>query len=191
MGRLEDICQVAERLFSERGYHATSIRDIARKLHLQGGSLYAHISTKEDLLWEIVRRAAEQFLQAIEAVLRQESDPVARFRGAFRAHVAVIARNLPAATVYFHEWRQLSPQRREAVLQQRDLYEAMWREIVRGGIEQGVFRPVDVAMATRAVLSVANWFYQWYRPEGPRSAESIADELSELLLAGLVKEGQS
>ncbi|MCS7083291.1 MAG: TetR/AcrR family transcriptional regulator [Bacteroidetes bacterium] len=188
MGRIDDICRVAESLFSERGYHATSVRDIARQLRLQGGSLYAHIASKEDLLWEIVRRAAEQFLQAIDEVLRAEASPVERFRRAFRAHFSLIAQNLAAATVYFHEWRQLSLERRKAILEHRDAYEAAWRKIIQEGIATGLFRPVDPAMAARAVLSVANWFYQWYRPEGPLSAEAIADALSEILLHGLIKE---
>ena len=78
--RKEQIYHTARSLFSERGYPATTVRDIARELNLQAGSLYAHIESKEDVLWEIVNRAAGQFLAAVEPVVTSDRTPV-RWKG--------------------------------------------------------------------------------------------------------------
>src|SRR5438309_8850916 len=103
LDRKEQIYSTARSLFSERGYHATTLRDIARELNMQGGSLYAHIESKEDMLWALVERAAEQF-QAQVAPLAALPLPAAdRLRRMLAAHVDVVTRNLDSATVFFHE----------------------------------------------------------------------------------------
>src|SRR5438105_6705523 len=107
--RKEQIYSTARSLFSERGYHATTVRDIARELNMQGGSLYAHIDSKEDVLWEIVQRAAEQFFTAVRPLAGEPVPASLRLRRMLRAHVEVVARNLDNATVFFHEWRFLGP----------------------------------------------------------------------------------
>src|SRR3712207_6495373 len=109
--RKEQILQTAGSMFSRLGYHGTTMRDIARELNIQGGSLYAHIESKEDVLWAIVERAAEQFLTAARPLAALDAPAGDRLRAMVRAHVDVVARNLDDATVFFHEWRFLSPQR--------------------------------------------------------------------------------
>src|SRR5438105_1172868 len=99
--RIEQLSAVAARLFRQRGYHGTSIREIARAIDLQGGSLYAHIAGKEDLLWTICERAAAQFQAAVRPIAGSDLDPAAKLRRALRAHVGVVAGDLDAATVYF------------------------------------------------------------------------------------------
>src|SRR6476661_5225787 len=98
--RKEQIYSTASSLFSERGYHATTVRDIAARLNMQGGSLYAHIDSKEDVLWEIVSRAAEQFLQAARPVAASNLSCAEKLREMVRAHVAIVAANLSEATIF-------------------------------------------------------------------------------------------
>src|SRR5690606_38672840 len=103
----EAILKAAVELFSEKGYHATSMRDIAQRLGMQAGSLYAHIKSKDDLLFTILERAADQFMNAVRQALRsaeaQRLGAADRLRLAMRAHFAVMADNLATATVFFHE----------------------------------------------------------------------------------------
>ena len=187
--RREQILEAAMELFSGKGYHATSMRDIAERLGIQAGSLYVHISGKEELLYDIVDRAAEQFLeaarQAEEAARARGAGAEERLRTAVRAHLEVMAANLDTATVFFHEWKFLDPQRRAQIKAKRDAYESVFRRIVADGVAEGAFRPVDVRLAALAVLSLCNWFYQWYSPQGPLSASEIADRFVDLLLGGL------
>lgn len=187
MSRREQILHTARQLFSDRGYHATSMRDIAEALGIQAGSLYVHIRSKEDVLFEIVDRCADQFLRALAPVLESPRPAPERLREALRAHLQVMARNLETATVFFHEWKFLDPERRQAVIRKRDEYEAGFRRIIAEGVAAGAFRPVDVRLAACAVLSMANWFYHWYSPAGPLSAEEIADRFADMILWGLAR----
>jgi TetR/AcrR family transcriptional regulator, cholesterol catabolism regulator len=183
--RKEQIYSTARSLFSERGYHATTVRDIARELNMQGGSLYAHIESKEDVLWEIVNRAAEQFLGAVEPIVGSSRTPAEKLREMVRAHVLVVADNLADATIFLHEWKFLGEERRETIAARRDRYEHLYRRVVEEGIKSGAFAPTDPKMAALMVLSTVNWLPQWYRASGPLSPAEVADRFSELILRGL------
>lgn len=183
--RKEQIYSTAGALFSQKGYHATSMRDIASELEIQGGSLYSHISSKEDVLWELVQRAAKEFEELVEPVAREPLAASERLQKMIRAHVAVVTHRLEDATVFFHEWRFLGAERRRQVAQQRDRYEAAFRGVIQDGVSYGEFRQVDPKLAALMVLSSVNWLYQWYTPGGPLSQDEVADGFSELLLGGL------
>lgn len=178
--RKGQILDEAARLFGQRGYHATTMRDIGEAAGLLPGSLYAHIASKEDLLHEIVVRAAGEFLDALEALKAQPLEPEDRLRRAMRAHVSVVARNLDAAWVFHHEWKSLSGERLAEIRRLRRRYEGMWEDVVSElpGVS-------DHRFARLLVLSAANWTYTWYRPAGPLSPEKVADRFTDLLLTGL------
>jgi len=182
MERREQILTVAGYLFSQRGYHATSMRELAKHLNLQGGSLYAHITSKEELLLEVVRQAAERFLGVLEGL---KGDPVSKLKSLVRGHLEVIAQELPRATVFFHEWKHLSPPLLEEAKALRRRYEEGVQAVIREGMEQGVFRVENLRLATRFVLSALNWTYQWYRPEGPLTLEELSEAYATLILRAL------
>jgi TetR/AcrR family transcriptional regulator, cholesterol catabolism regulator len=178
--RSEQIAEVATSLFSERGYHGTSMRDIAEGSGVRAASLYAHIARKEDLLYGIVSRAAERFMADVEAAATAAARPRDRLRAAMRAHVRVVAEDVRAARVFHHEWTALTGERRAEVVRLRDRYEEMWDGIVRD--LPGAAEP---KMARLLVLSAANWVYTWYDPDGLLSPDEVADRYSDLLLKGL------
>lgn len=184
--RKEQIYSTARSLFSERGYPATTIRDIAREMNMQAGSLYAHIDSKEDVLWEIVSRAADQFVSAATPIARSAAlTPTEKLRALVRAHVEMLSDNLDEATIFLHEWKFLSEERRHSIAERRDLYESLYRQVVEDGIASGDFAPTDPKVATLLVLSAVNWMPQWYHPSGPLSPDAIADSFSDLVLKGL------
>ena len=184
-GRKRQIEDVASTLFRERGYSATSVRDIARALDLQGGSLYAHIASKEDVLWNIVSRAAERFLAAVRPVATGTGSAAERLRGMARAHIHVVTDDMEHAVVFLHEWRFLSSERRAAIARQRDAYEAYFRAVIAEGITEGDFRPVDPRIAGLGILSALNGIAQWYRPSGTLAPDAIADSFADLFVRGL------
>jgi hypothetical protein len=110
-----------------------------------------------------------------------------KLRKAIIAHVGVITRNLDAAAVYFNEWRHLSKAQRAKFAQRRDEYEGMFRALLGQGIREGLFAPVDERFAARLVLSALNWTHQWYRPDGPMTADEIGNTLADMLLNGLYR----
>ncbi|HEY3230322.1 MAG TPA: TetR/AcrR family transcriptional regulator, partial [Roseiflexaceae bacterium] len=141
--RKDQILDVAERLFSARGYHATTIREIARELQLEGGSLYSHISGKQELLYQIVLRGSTQFLHAAQTTLAEGGparDQLLRF---MRRHLAIVAESAPRAVVHFHEWRHLDTECQAEIRMRRDEYEGMLRQIIYAGVTSGEFAAAD------------------------------------------------
>jgi TetR/AcrR family transcriptional regulator, cholesterol catabolism regulator len=189
--RRDQMLTAAAELFSERGYHGTSMQHLAERLGILRGSLYAHIASKEDLLFEIVDRGADRFITRMEEVVASEASPPDKLRNALAAHIATVAEHMEASTVFLNDWRFLSGERREIIQAKRDLYESLVQEIIEEGIEWGVFNEeLDPRFATIFVLSTANWLYQWYRPDGSLTPEDIATRFSELIQEGLRKEAK-
>lgn len=192
--RRQAIEEVASDLFRERGYAATSIRDIARALSVQGASLYAHVTSKEDVLWAIVDRAATRFEAAADraekdADTRRPGDPADAIAELVRAHIDVLTGDVDEAGVFVHEWRALGPERRAAILARRDAYESRFRRRIEAGIAVGAFAMTDPAIAASALLSALNGVATWYDPAGRLPAGRVADHLVELSLRML--EGRS
>lgn len=187
--RRSDVLEAAEKLFSARGYEATSVRDIADVLHIQPGSLYTHIDTKEDLLWEILTRAADRFFEAVRPIAESKLVTVEKLKRAIAAHVAVVTRSASAAGIFTTEWRHLGDERRTMFAARRDEYERMFRKMVHDAIREGVFSDVDEKFATLLILSSLNWIYQWYRPDGAMTPEEIARRITDLLFNGLRRAG--
>src|SRR5690242_288438 len=155
--RKDQIYTVAERLFSERGYHATTMREIARELAIEGGSLYSHISGKQELLYAIVLRGSEQFLQAARDVIAAGGPARARLRDLMRRHMLIVAESRPRAIVYFHEWHHLEPERQAGIRARRDEYASYVRRIIGDGVAAGEFAPNDERLVGLYVLSLLNW----------------------------------
>lgn len=184
--RREQVIAAAARLFSELGYRATTMRDLAAALNIKAGSLYSHISGKDELLWEIICRVADEFDAGVKPTLALPGDAPTRLRAALRAYVAVVARHTDLANVLFAEWRQLPPGRQLSIAARRDEVEGVFRSILSDGVAQGQFGPdTDVRLSTVLALSGANLMPAWFNPAGPLSQEQVADHFTDLLLRGL------
>ena len=185
--RRREIDEVASELFHANGYAATSVRDIARALDIQGASLYAHVASKEDVLWSIVDGAATAFeAKADEAESETAaSDPVERLAALVEAHVDVVTADPQRASVFVTEWRHLSGDRRAAIATRRDAYEARFRAVIDDGTTVGAFRATDSALAATFILTALNGIATWYRPDGRLSANRIADHYVDLALRSL------
>lgn len=183
------ILEEAARLFTEKGYEATSVQDIAQALGLSKAALYHHFRGKEEILLEISLLALEGLLRAGEEALRVE-DPKEALLRFMEAHARYLEENYAFFVGMLQGMQSLSPENRARTVVLRDRHEANLREILRRGVAQGAFRPVDVALAGRAVLSMLNWMIRWFRPGGPLRAEEVARGYFDLILKGL-EDGQS
>ena len=181
--RRTELTRAAARLFAEKGYHGTSTADLAEALGVQKGSLYAHIESKADLLWEVARDGAAAFHDALDAV-PDDGPVIERIRAAMRAHLRVVAEQIDVATVFVREWRYLQGERREEFVAERRRYEERFRALFREGRELGELRTdLDDATAALLALSAVNWAYTWLR-SGSRTDE-LADRFTALLLEGM------
>jgi TetR/AcrR family transcriptional regulator, cholesterol catabolism regulator len=185
--RRREIDEVASELFHANGYAATSVRDIARALDIQAASMYAHVASKEDLLWSIVDRTASAFEDAVARALAETTtdDPVERLAAIVEAHVEVVTADPERASVFVTEWRHLSAGRRSAIGARRDAYERRLRDLIADGLAVGAFAAVDPAIGATFLLTALNGIATWYRPDGRLSADRIADHYVELALRSL------
>lgn len=186
--RRDQIQAAAEKLFREKGYLATSMRDIADEMHMKGGgSLYAHIKGKEELLWEIANQAVRAFFGALEPILVKKISPIEKLREAMIAHMLVITAHLGATAVYFDEWRHLTGERRTEFAHFRDDYERQFQRLIHEGIASGEIGPVDERMATLHVLGAMNTIRRWFSPDGRLTSAEVASVIADMLLGGLRK----
>jgi AcrR family transcriptional regulator len=182
--RRTELTRAAARLFAEKGYHGTSTADLAEALGVQKGSLYAHIESKADLLWEVAREGAAAFHAALDTV-PDEGPVIERIRAAMRAHLRVVVEQLDVATVFTREWRYLEGERRERFVAERRRYEERVRTLFREGRERGDLRTdLDDATAALLALSAVNWAYTWLR-SGRTGTDELADRFTALLLDGM------
>jgi AcrR family transcriptional regulator len=178
----------AVRLFSEQGYAATTIRDIARGVGLLPGSLYAHIDDKEGLLVEIVEGGIDKFLAAIESVVDSPEPADVRLREAIKAHIRVIAENVDQTSVVFHQWKHLAPDRRADIVGKRNRYEEIFTRLIQDGVESHAFgQHVNPRITVLAVLGMLNWVPEWFSPQGPETADEVGERLADLVLSGLLE----
>src|SRR5437870_3022690 len=181
--RKSQLAREAARLFAEKGYHGTSIGDLAKAMGVQKGSLYAHISSKEDLLYETMREGADAFHAALDGI-PEDLPATEKIRLALRGHLRVVAEQLDVATVFMREWRYLEGDRWEEILTERRRYEDRVRALFRDGRELGGLRSdLDDVTAALLTLSAANWAYTWLQPG--RDTDELADRFFVLLLDGM------
>ncbi|MCS6904856.1 MAG: TetR/AcrR family transcriptional regulator [Bacteroidia bacterium] len=187
MSRKEEILEQAALLISEKGYEATTIRDIAESVGIEPSSVYSHFDSKEDILWEIALSCANQFIEGITSIVESDLTTRSKLTAMIIAHVEILTRNLNAAAIFLNEWRHFSEPRRSDFAHLRDIYEAKFRAVIAQGIEQNALREVDEKFGALTILSALNWTYQWYKPSGEMKPKEIGEKLAELLLNGLVK----
>ena len=181
--RREELTRTAARLFAERGFHGTSMGDLAEAMGVQKGSLYSLTGSKQELLQETLRQGAEAFHGALDAV-PEDAPSVERIRVALRGHLRVVSEQIDVATVFTREWRYLEGDARDVFLAERRRYEERWRALLREGVEAGELRTdLDVAAAALLVLSAANWAYTWLEPG--RDTSDLADRFTAIVIDGI------
>jgi AcrR family transcriptional regulator len=181
----EQILAAAGQIFREKGYQATSMQDIADAVHLQKGSLYHHVRSKEEILVTLLDRALDLLIDGMESVLHSDLSPEEKLREAMRVYAEHIAVHSDLAAVLLLEYRNLSPRYRNRHIARRDRFESLWRDLIREGIRKGAFQKTDETLAARAILAVQNWMVTWYQPGGAKSAADLAEFFSGLFLRGL------
>lgn len=182
----EDVVAAAGRLFSERGYHGTSMRDLGRELGLHGSSLYSHITSKEDLLVDVVDRAASLFDASAALALEGDGPAAVHLKALVRGHIDVVIDHLDEARTFLNEARSLENGHRERVLAHRNRYEQSFRLVLERGVSDGSFRPdLDVPMAGILLLSILNAVDRWYRPGGRLDRDELVDAIVAFSVDGI------
>jgi AcrR family transcriptional regulator len=185
----DEILVAAAQIFSLKGFHATSMQDIAEAVNLQKGSLYHHVASKQEILVEILDQALDLLIERMEQVRAAELPPDLRLRQAMETYLSTLLEHRDLAAVLLLEYRSLEPAFQSRHIPRRDRYERLWRDLIQQGLDDGQFCCVDPSMTSRALLGVMNWTITWYRPEGQFTPQELACQFSNLFLDGLLLRG--
>jgi AcrR family transcriptional regulator len=180
-----DIIDAATRVFSRRGYHAASMSEIADEVGIRKPSLYHHVRKKEDLLFAIHEQLIDELTAHTRQAMAEVDDPAEKLAASLRVALSFVARHKDAVTVFLQERREVRGRRWSELVAKRDAYEHMIQEVLAEGMRSGRFIDVPPAIASKAVLAMANWGYTWFDPNGPLSAEEVADVFAGIAIRGL------
>ena len=177
--REEEILAAAARIFREKGYHGTSVRDIAESVGLLKGSLYHYIRSKEELLARLFEGALEETIAELEVIAARDASATERLRDMVRAYALSVTANLDSVGIYLREWRSLPSPELARVRARRRAMRSLFESVIAEGARRHELAPGDAKIAALAILGMCNWLYEWYRPAGRLSSDAIADELAE------------
>ena len=181
---VENILAESARLFNRRGYHGTSLTDIARAFEVSKAALYYHVKSKEDIVFRCYQRVLDLGMEGLDHAHAKAAAPDEELAMALRHYIEGLTDQWSGAVVLLGE-RALSPRQHARILRRRDEYERRLRDIITKGIAAGVFLPCDPKLVGFAILGAVNWILKWYNPKGERSAKEIAEALSSYLVRGL------
>lgn len=182
----DEILEAAAQIISQKGFHAASMQDIAHAVNLQKGSLYHHVSSKQEILVALLDQALDMLIDRMQTVMARSLPPDEKLRLAIEDYLSGMLEHKDLSVVMLMEHRSLDAFHAAQHIPRRDRYEHLWRELVREGMEAGIFCTQDVDMMVRALLGILNWTVTWYRPDGSLSPQQIASQFSTLFLNGLI-----
>jgi AcrR family transcriptional regulator len=188
--KLEFILRTSARIFAEKGYHSTSMRDISRETGVSLAGLYYYCKSKEELLFLIQDNCFGRVLERLEERLRETAAPVEKMRVVIENHLSFFAANMAEMKVLSHEAEELSGEMYNQVSGKKQQYTRLVRNILaevrqeqqpEGGRQQ-----IDLTVATYALFGMMNWIYNWYDPRGTLSVNELVDNVTRLFLSGFL-----
>jgi AcrR family transcriptional regulator len=180
-----DIIEAATRIFSERGYHAASMSDIADAVGIRKASLYHHVRKKEDLLFAIHEALIDELIAETMAVSSSSASPAEKVRELLHVTMRFIARNRDGVAVFLSERHAVTGERWQALVVKRDFYERMVSQIVTEGRSSGDFVDLPPELVAKALLGMVNWGYTWFQQGGPLTADEVGEVFAAVALRGL------
>jgi TetR/AcrR family transcriptional regulator, cholesterol catabolism regulator len=183
----DDILDAAAQVIRRKGFHGASMSDIADVVNLQKASLYHHVTSKQEILLALLNRALGMLTDHIAAIAAQSIPADEKLRQMIRGYLSALAENADLTAVLLFEHRSLDKKTHARHVPQRDKFEGLWRDVLNEGVRTKVFVCKDTAMAVRVLMGVMNWTLTWYRSDGGKSIEEIADGYADLLFKGLLK----
>ena len=171
----DDILDAAAQVFRQKGFHGASMSAIAEAVNLQKASLYHHVTSKQEILLALLDRALEMLTEHIAAISSQSTPADQKLRQMISAYLSALADNADLTAVLLFEHRSLDKKTHARHVPQRDKFEGLWRDVVNEGVRTKIFDCKDTGIAVRTLMGVMNWTLTWYRPDGNKSIEQIAD----------------
>jgi AcrR family transcriptional regulator len=186
LSRKEQVIRSAAELFKEKGYAASSMRDLAQKLGIEAASLYSHIKSKEEILQTLCFDLAAEFRTSLNAVEKQDVPASKKLTLGIIGHVNVMAKDLTSAAVFMNEHRHLSQPFLRDFLLLRINYINRFKKIIEEGVQNSEFKKdIDTKLSVMTLFSSLNWMPTWYSPDGSIEPTQLGQQLADMLVNGL------
>jgi AcrR family transcriptional regulator len=180
--RRDELLRVSARLFREKGFDGTSIRDISSAAGMHSGSPFYHFKTKQDILVAVMEQGLAEGLRKSEEVMAQSLPPEQKLKGLIRAQLGtILEEGNDFIPVLLYDWRSLTPANRRRIVALKDRYDALWQQVVDDLQREG-HMPGDAQLMRLLILGAVNWAGTWYRAGGRLSVDEIADGAAQLFL---------
>ena len=180
-----EILTAAARIFREKGYHGTSVQDIAEAVGLLKGSLYHYIRSKEELLARLFEGSLGDTIVELEAIATRNATTTERLRDMVRVYVMSVTANLDAVGIYLREWRSLPAPELARVRARRRAMRRLFEDVITEGVKRRELSASDAKIAALAIIGMCNWTYEWYRPRGRLTPAALAEELADRAVASV------
>jgi AcrR family transcriptional regulator len=185
LARRLEILRAAGREFRARGFAETGMRDIAEAADLSPANLYNYFRGKHEILFFCQDNSLDRMISALEKTRRMKTNTAARVRLVIISHLRCLLDEVEGSAAHLLT-SALPPREQRYLVKKRDRYEEGVRSLIAAGVRSGEFESGDPALATRAMLGALNWSVQWFRPDGPQTATTIAEGLADYLIQGLL-----
>ncbi|MGK2945594.1 MAG: TetR/AcrR family transcriptional regulator [Desulfuromonadales bacterium] len=184
--RKQIILKEAARLFREKGYIASNLRELAKRAGIQGGSLYHHFGSKQDILFQLMDNTMTDMVTSLSTLLAETTDPEEKLRRLLRFHISYTVCGPDETYITDDELRNLNADNYLQIIAKRDAYQKLFEEVFQGGCQQKGWMVVDYKLVARAAIQMGTGVASWYRPGGPMSIDQISEHYAELLCRGLL-----
>jgi AcrR family transcriptional regulator len=185
--REQEIIAAAAKVFKDKGYHAATTRDIAAEVGIQQATLYYYISSKEELLYLVVREPIARLYDQVEAIGKANTPTRVKIERALQAHLTAFDANYPHMFVYVQELPNLLTVLQDKIRESPWQYQHVWENILQQGVARGELRPeLDVPTTVFMILGMCNWMHRWYRKGGRLPIEALAQQYASAILDGLI-----
>ncbi len=186
--RLDQIRKAGCDLLFRHGYSGMTMREIAASLHIKAASLYYHFPSKQHILFDLMHATVSELLEGLRAIATSDDEPEAQLAAAIRWHVLFHTQKREEAFVSHSELRSLEPENLKTILKLRREYDRLFDTILKRGRRKGVFQFREALSVVRnCILTMCTATAQWFSPEGPLTAEQVADQISRFVKAAVVR----
>lgn len=185
------ICKEASKIFSERGYHSSSLSDISHYACISKGGIYHYFPTKEKLLFVILHRYMRYTLKELRKKLKLSTNPHEKIRIFISHHINHYGKNLHESRLILHESQYLPSNYFEVIKNKEKEYIGILKSIIKDLLEEGEDNPQKLTIITYSLIGMCNWPYIWYDPKGAVSPEELAEEIYNIFIGDLAIKTQS
>ncbi|SFX67254.1 TetR/AcrR family transcriptional regulator [Marinospirillum alkaliphilum] len=179
--RRKELVAIAARLFCDQGYESTTVRMLADAMGIKSGSLFHHFSDKQEILYAVIESGMLHAMEIARQTLASARTSKEKLHALARAHLSTLLEDRDAHVVAIYEWRSLTQESRDLLVELRDAYETSWREVISECHEAGLIKG-DQGLQRRLALGALNWTVQWYHPDGELTPDDLAQELVAMVL---------